>query len=70
MGAVGDAYDAPMEFFWGTVQIELLNRQGWQTTVELSVAFADFFENLYNATRQHSSLGFLTPNEFTDLYSK
>jgi putative transposase len=70
MGTVGDAYDnAPMESFWGTVQIELLNRQSWQTTVELSVALVDFFENFYKATRRHSSLGYLTPNEFTDLHS-
>jgi putative transposase len=70
MGTVGDAYDnAPMESFWGTVQIELLNRQSWQTTVELSVALVDFFENFYNATRRHSALGYLTPNEFSDLYS-
>jgi len=70
MGTVGDAYDnAPMESFWGTVQIELLNRQRWRSTVELSVALVDFFENFYNATRRHSSLGYLTPNEFSDLYS-
>ena len=28
MGTVGDCYDnAPMESFWGSMQIELLNRQ-------------------------------------------
>ena len=30
MGTVGDCYDnAPMESFWGSMQIELLNRQSW-----------------------------------------
>ena len=32
MGTVGDCYDnAPMESFWGSMQIELLNRQRWRT---------------------------------------
>jgi putative transposase len=70
MGTVGDAYDnAPMESFWGTVQIELLNRQRWRTVVELSVALADYLENFYNEARRHSSLGYLTPREFSDLHS-
>ena len=68
MGTVGDCYDnAPMESFWGSMQIELLNRQRWTTVVELSVAMADYIENFYNAARRHSSLGYLTPTEFEDL---
>lgn len=58
-----------MESFWGTVQIELLNRQRWRSTIELSAALVDFFENFYNEIRRHSSLGYLTPREFTDLHS-
>jgi transposase InsO family protein len=68
MGTVGDCYDnSPMESFWGSMQIELLNRQRWTTVVELSVAMADYIENFYNAARRHSSLGYLTPTEFEDL---
>ena len=70
MGTVGDAYDnAPMESFWGSVQIELLDRQSWHSVVELSVALTDYLENFYNTTRRHSSLGYLTPREFSDLHS-
>jgi hypothetical protein len=29
-----------MESFWGSMQIELLNRQSWKTVVELSTAMA------------------------------
>lgn len=69
MGTVGDCYDnAPMESFWGSMQIELLNRQRWITIVELSVAMADYIENFYNRERRHSSLNYLTPNEFEDLH--
>ena len=68
MGTIGDCYDnAPMESFWGSMQIELLNRQRWVTVVELSAAMADYIENFYNPARRHSSLGYLTPDEFEDL---
>jgi len=70
MGTVGDCYDnAPMESFWGSMQIELLNRQRWKTKIELAVAMADYIENFYNPARRHSSIGYLTPNEFEDLHS-
>ena len=42
MGTIGDCYDnAPMEAFWGRMQVELLNRKEWITIVELSIAMAD-----------------------------
>ena len=70
MGTVGDCYDcAPMESFWGSMQIELLNRQRWRTKMELGLAMADYIEHFYNSDRWHSSLGYLTPNEFEDLHS-
>jgi len=65
MGTVGDCYDnAPMESFWGSMQIELLNRRPWRTKLELGIAMADWIDNFYNPTRRHSSLGYLTPDEF------
>lgn len=69
MGTIGDCYDnAPMESFWGSMQIELLDRQSWKTVLELSTAMADYIETFYNPTRRHSSLAYLTPNEFEDLH--
>jgi len=50
------------------MQIELLNRKRWITNVELSVAIADYIENFYNPQRRHSSLSYLTPNEFENLH--
>jgi putative transposase len=42
MGTIGDCYDyAPMESFWGSMQIELLNRKKWRTKIELSIAIAE-----------------------------
>lgn len=71
MGTPGDCYDnAPMESFWGTMQVELLNRKKtWTTTLELTEAIADYIENFYNPSRRHSSLDYLTPNEFEALHS-
>jgi putative transposase len=70
MGTVGDCYDnAPMESFWGSMQIELLNRQRWRTKMELGLAMVDYIEHFYNPDRRHSSLSYLTPTEFEDLHS-
>ncbi len=70
MGTVGDCYDnAPMKSFWGSVQVELLNRQRRRTNLELAVAIADYIEHFYNPARRHSALGYLTPSEFEDLQS-
>jgi transposase InsO family protein len=58
-----------MESFWGSMQIELLNRQSGRTKMELALAIADYIEHFYNSDRRHSSLGYLTPNEFDDLHA-
>ena len=67
MGTIGDCYDnAPMESFWGTMQIELLNRKKWRTKIELSIAIAEWIEHFYNPERLHSSLGYVPPVEFEE----
>jgi putative transposase len=68
IGSVADSFDnAPMESFWGSMQIELLDRQRWRTILELAIA--DYIEHFYNPARRHSSLGYLTPDEFETLRS-
>ena len=70
MGTIGDCYDnAPMESFWGSMQIELLNRKKWRTKIELSIAIAEWIEHFYNPERLHSSLGYVPPVEFEALHS-
>jgi putative transposase len=71
MGTVGECLFtgyAPMESFWASMQIELLNRQKWFTIVELSTAMADYIENFYNLARRHSSISYLTPDEYEALH--
>ena len=70
MGTIGDCFDnAPMESFWGSMQIELLDRQRWRTILELAIAIADYIEHFYKLARRHSALGYLTPNECEVLHS-
>ena len=70
MGTVGDCYDnAPMESFWGTMQIELFNRQTLDAPIELSDRHRRLHRALLQPERRHSSLDYLTPNEFEDLHS-
>ncbi len=65
IGTVGDAHDnAVVESFWGSMQIELLNRQRWTTRLELSMSMVDWIEGFYNRRRRHSSLGNISPVEF------
>lgn len=65
MGAVGSAYDnALMESFFGSMQIELLDRQPWRTRNELANAIFEWIEAFYNPVRRHSSLGHHSPLQF------
>jgi putative transposase len=65
LGSVGDPYDnAVAEAFWGRMQTELLNRQRWNTRLELANAVFEYIEGFHNRTRRHSALGWKTPQEF------
>jgi len=65
MGSVGDAYDNAMaESFFATLECELLDRQRLQTQVEARMAVFEWIEGWYNPRRRHSSIGYLSPNEF------
>jgi len=62
MGSVGDCYDnAMMESFWGTLQLELLDRRTWNSRAELTNAIFEWIECWYNPNRRHFSLGMLSP---------
>jgi transposase InsO family protein len=65
MGAIGDALDnAVAESFFGTLQLELLDRQHWETKAELATSIFEYVEAFYNPRRRHSSIGYLSPVEF------
>jgi putative transposase len=65
MGSIGDCYDnAMIESFWSRMQVELLDRQRWNTRVALANAIFEYLEIFHNRQRRHSALGMLTPVEF------
>ncbi len=64
-GSVGDAYDNAMaESFFATLECELLDRTRFQTQAEARMAVFEWIESWYNPQRRHSSIGYLSPNEF------
>ena len=68
MGSVGNCYDnAMIESFWSRMQVELLDRQRWETRVALANAIFEYLEIFHNRQRRHSSLGMLTPVEYERL---
>lgn len=70
MGKVASAYDnALMESFWGSMQIELLDRRHWATRIELGQAIFEWIEAFYNPTRRHSALGYLSPIQYETLHA-
>lgn len=57
MGTVGDAVDNAMaESFFGTLQLELLDRETWQTRRQLAQAIFEYIEAFYNPERRHTSI--------------
>ena len=64
MGTIGDCYDnAMIEFTWGRMQTEILNRRRWKTRLELANVIFDYLE-IFHRQRRHSALGMRTPIEF------
>lgn len=67
MGTIGDGYEnAMIESFWGTMQVELLNRKKWRTRLELANAIFEYIEIYYNRNRRHSALSWDSPVAFED----
>lgn len=65
MGTVGDCFDnAMMESFWGTMQLEVLDKKAWETREELASAIFEWIECWYNPKRRHSSIGMHSPVTF------
>lgn len=69
MGSKGDCFDnAVAESFFATLKKELVHRSSWPTRQELRSAVFDYIESFYNRERRHSTLGYLSPREFEEIY--
>jgi len=65
MSGKGDCYDnAVVESFWGTLKTELVNHEHYETRDQARASIFEYVEVFYNRTRLHSSLGYLSPEQF------
>lgn len=70
MGSVGDCFDnAVAESFFATLKKELVHRRSWPTRRELTSEVFEYIEAFYNATRRHSTLGYLSPIQYEETLS-
>ena len=65
MSRKADCYDnAPMESFFSSLKTERTERKTYRTRNEARADVFDYIERFYNATRRHSTIGYLSPVEF------
>ena len=65
MSRKGNCYDnAFVESFFRTLKVELVYRQKFKTREEARAAIFEFIEVWYNRQRLHSSLDYMTPEQY------
>lgn len=71
MSAKGYCYDnAFMESFFKTMKAEEVYLTEYETKEDVEKNISRFIEEMYNAKRRHSSLGYYSPEEYDQLASK
>jgi transposase InsO family protein len=65
MSRKGDPYDnAVAESLFKTLKMELVYQRRFRTRLEAKAAIVEYIELFYNSWRRHSSLGYLSPNDY------
>lgn len=65
MSAKGCCYDnAVVESFFATLKKELVYRTNWIDYNEARMSIVEYIQAFYNCRRRHSTLGYMSPNEF------
>jgi transposase InsO family protein len=71
MSRVGQCWDnAPVESFFGRLKCEIGAAEMFATREEAKAAIFEYLEVFYNRVRRHSSLGFVSPEEFERTYNQ
>ena len=65
MSRRGNCHDnAPTESFFASLKSDLVRGRRFATHAAARAALFDYIETFYNRRRRHSSLGYLTPDEY------
>jgi len=65
MSGVAQCWDnAPVESFFATLKRELVHDERYTTRDEAKASIFEYVEAFYNRVRRHSSLGYLSPEQF------
>ena len=65
MSGKGNAYDnAVVESFFATLKTEEVKNKAYETRQQAKTSIFSYLEGFYNPKRRHSSLGYLSPNDF------
>ena len=65
MSRAGDCYDnAMMESLWATLKKELVQHAKFRSRAQAQSSIFEWIEVWYQRERSHSSLGYLSPEQF------
>ncbi len=71
MNGVGSWYDnAPMESFFGTLKSELVHHRRYASRAQARSDVYYYIEAFYNRRRRHSSLGYLSPEDYERIHEQ